>query len=85
MSHLPSPDGTATASSQRSGTTASSRKSTASVHDTDYRVTLEQYNIYIMAEEPPLELIERAKRIISYKRATPELDDAAIKKLRTTM
>ena len=85
MSQLPSPDRTATASSQKSTTTASSRKSTASVHDTDYRVTLEQYNIYIMENEPNPEFIERANNIISRQRETPELDDAAIKKLKATM
>lgn len=85
MSQLPSPDGTATVSSQKSTATASSRKSTASVHDTDYRETLEQYHIYIMEEKPPPELIEQANNIISRQRETPELDDAAIEKLRETM
>lgn len=85
MSQLPSPDGTATASFHKSTTTASSRKSTASVHDTDYRVTLEQYNIYIMEKEPNPEFIERANKIISCQRETPELDDAAVKRLRATM
>lgn len=85
MSQFPSPDGTATAFSHKSTTTASSRKSTASVHDTDYRVTLEQYNIYIMEKEPNPEFIERANKIISRQRETPELDDAAVKRLRATM
>ena len=76
MPQLPSPGQTST---------ASSRKSTASVHDTDYRETLEQYHVYIMDEKPPPELIKQAKNIISRQRETPELDDAAIEELRETM
>ena len=85
MSQLPSPDATATASSQKSTATASTRKSTASVHDTEYRATLEQYNIYVMDKEPDPEFIARANNIISRQRETPELDDAAVKKLRASM
>ncbi|MCJ1425972.1 hypothetical protein MMC29_003873 [Sticta canariensis] len=85
MSQLPSPGGTATTSSQKSTATASTRKSTASVHDTDYRVTLEQYNIYIMDKEPNPEFIERANNIILRQRETPELDDVAVRKLRASM
>ena len=76
MLQLPSPGETAT---------ASSRKSAASVHATDYRETLEQYHVHIMDEEPPPDLIEHAENIISRQRETPEPDDAAIKKLRKTM
>ena len=76
MPQLPSPGVTAT---------ACSRKSTASVHDTDYRETLEQYHIYIMEEKPPSELVEQAMNIISRQRETPEIDDAAIDQLRETM
>ncbi len=85
MSHLTSPEGTATASSRRPITTAVSRKTTASVYDTDYRVTLEKYNTYIMEEDPPPEFVKRARNIISRQRETPELDDAAIKGMRSIM
>ena len=65
--------------------TVCTRKSTASVHDTDYRKTLKQYHIYIRDEKPPPKLAEQAMNIISRRRDTPELDDAAIDQLRKTM
>ena len=76
---LPSPSDTL------EGTTSSSRKSvksTASVSDTDYRNSLGHRNIYIERQNPPTELIRHATRIISRRRASPEMDDAAIQKLR---
>ena len=90
MSHLPSPLGTTSAVSQKlSGTaTASSRsslKSVASVQDSNYRETLEQYHIYVMEEPAPSELLERAEEIITRRRETPELDDAAVRELKSTM
>ena len=85
MSQLPSPDATAAACSQKSTAMSSSRKVTASVHDIDYRATLEKYNIFIREEEPNPELIKRANDVISRRRETPELDDAAVKGLRATM
>lgn len=66
-------------------TISSSRKlerSTASVHDTDYRNSLRYRNIYIERHDPPVELVRRATRIISRPRASPEIDDATIQKLR---
>jgi molecular chaperone GrpE (heat shock protein) len=58
-------------------------KSAASVSDTDYRKNSSRYrNIYIERERPPTELIRRAMRIISRRRESPEMDDAAIQKLR---
>jgi hypothetical protein len=59
-----------------------SERSAASVHDTNYRDFLRYRNIYIERENPPVELMHRAKRIISRPRASPEMDDAAIQKLR---
>lgn len=93
MPQLPSPDGTAPASclkstaacSQKSAATSSSRRVTASVHDVDYRVTLEQYNIFIMEEDPNPKFIKQANDVISRRRETPELDDDAVKGLRATM
>lgn len=76
---LPSPDD----SFER--TTTSSRKSertTASVHDSDYHQSLSYRNIYIDREDPPAELMRRANRIISRQRASPEMDDATVQKLK---
>lgn len=78
---LPSPDN----SSER--TTSASRKSeksTANVHDTDYRQSLRYRNIYIERENPPPELMRRAQRIISRSRTSPELDDGTIDELKRT-
>jgi hypothetical protein len=61
-----------------------SEKSAASVHDTDYRQSLRYRNIYIERQDPPVELIRRAKRIISRPRASPEMDNATIQTLRAT-
>ncbi|KAK7885081.1 hypothetical protein LTR67_010784 [Exophiala xenobiotica] len=71
---LPSP-GNSTMSSRRS------EKSAASVHDTDYRQSLSYRNIYINRNDPPAELIQRAKRIISRSRASPEMDAATAQAL----
>jgi hypothetical protein len=68
-------------------TTSTSRKSersAASVHDSDYRDALGYRNIYIESEDPPVELIRRANRIISRPRASPEMDDATAEDLRRT-
>ena len=63
-------------------TSRKSERSAASVHDTDYRQSLRYRNIYIEREDPPVELMRRAQRIISCPRASPEMDDATAKKLR---
>lgn len=68
-----------------SAITASSGKSAASVHDPNYRASLQQYNIYIMGKEPDLKFIEQVNNIISRRRDTPELDDTAVRQLRATM
>ena len=77
---LPSPSDTL------ESTTSSSRKSmksAASASDTDYRKNSLRYrNIYIEREDPPMELVRRATRIISRCRASPEIDDAVIQRLR---
>ena len=76
---LPSPD------NSYESTTATSRKSeksTASVHDRDYRQSLRYRNIYIERENPPPELMRRAQRIISRSRTSPELDDSTIDELK---
>ncbi|KAH0836171.1 hypothetical protein AYO21_08626 [Fonsecaea monophora] len=77
---LPSPDNSceSTTSSRRS------EKSTASVHDTEYRQSLRYRNIYIERENPPPELMRRAQRIISRSRVSPEIDDATIEELKRT-
>jgi len=71
-------------SSIESTTSASreSEKSTASVHDTDYRDALSYRNIYIESERPPMELMLRAHRIISRQRLSPEMDDATVQKVK---
>ena len=75
---LPSPD------NSFEGTTSTSRKSeksAVSVHDTDYRQSLRYRNIYVNREDPPLELIRRAQRIISRPRTSPEIDDKVAQQL----
>jgi hypothetical protein len=58
-------------------------KSAASASDADYRKNSLRYrNIYIEREDPPMELIRRATRIISRRRVSPEIDDAIIQQLR---
>jgi len=77
---LPSPSDTPKSIISFSG---KSVKSAASASDTDYRQNSLRYrNIYIERDDPPLELIRRATRIISRRRASPEIDDNVIQKLR---
>lgn len=76
---LPSPDNTFNSIIPSS---RKSEKSTVSVSGTDYRNSLRYRNIYIERENPPTELVQRATRIISRPRASPEMDDANIQKLR---
>ena len=80
ISQLPSPD-VATQPFSRAAT-SSSQRSTASVHETDYRQKLEQYNIYVPGESPPPELRKEVERIVFRQRETPELDDAVIDEIR---
>ena len=76
---LPSPDD----SFERTITSSRrSERTTASVHDSDYRQSLRQRNVYIDREDPPQELMRRAHRIISRSRASPEADDLAIQELK---
>ncbi|KAK5214952.1 hypothetical protein LTR72_011954, partial [Exophiala xenobiotica] len=78
---LPSPD------NSFEGTISTSRKSeksAASVHDTDYRQSLRYRNIFIEREDPPPELMRRARRITSRSRTSPEIDDATIEELKKT-
>ena len=72
---LPSPRVSTTSSSKKS------ERSTASVHDPDYHQSLAYRNIYIDREDPPVEIMRRAQRIISRPRRSPEIDDATVKKL----
>lgn len=74
------------ANSFESSTSASrsSEKSFASVHDTDYRISLSCHNIHINRDDPPLELMKRAKRIIYRSRASPEMDDTTAEALTAT-
>ncbi|KAF2795088.1 hypothetical protein K505DRAFT_374195 [Melanomma pulvis-pyrius CBS 109.77] len=65
--------------------TNDSRKSTASTYDIQYREFLQRYNIYIMRKEPDPKFMEQANNIVSRRRDTPELDDAAVGQLRATM
>ena len=80
---LPSPRDsgslTATVSSSKR-----SEKSAASVQDMDFRNSLRYRNIYVNREDPPVELMRRAKRIITRPRASPEMDDVTTQELRDT-
>ncbi|KAL9044599.1 MAG: hypothetical protein Q9214_002276, partial [Letrouitia sp. 1 TL-2023] len=68
-------------------TTSISRKSersAASVHDTDYRQCMHYRNIYIEREDPPVKLMQRARRIISRPRISPEMNDDTAEGIRLT-
>jgi hypothetical protein len=84
MAQLPSPNETTrpppqtfTASSQKL-----TAKSIASVHDTDYRETLEQYNVHVpgkfLSPEFEQEVEKRGFRV----RDSPDLDDAYVRKIK---
>ncbi|OAP54577.1 hypothetical protein AYL99_11025 [Fonsecaea erecta] len=78
---LPSPDNSLESTVS---TSKKSEKSAASVTDTDYRQCLGYRNIYINRNDPPAQLMQRAKRIISRSRSSPEIDDAAAQGLIAT-
>jgi hypothetical protein len=63
-------------------TSRKSEASAASVRDSDYRESLRYRNIYINRNDPPVELMPRAERIISRPRASPEMDDPTAQELR---
>ena len=65
--------------------TGQSSKSTASVHDSVYRSTLDNYNIFIEKYKPADELKKRAKDKLSRSRESPELDDPTVEDLRDTL
>ena len=79
---LPSPSDSFSFNSNISS--SRTEKSTASVHDTDYRNSLRYRNIYINHDDPSVELVRRATRIISRPRASPEMDDPTVQELRNT-
>lgn len=79
---LPSPGDSFTSAGASS---KKSDRSTASVNDPNYRDSLRRRNIFIEAEDPPLELMLRARRIISRERTSPEMDESTAQKLRNTI
>ncbi|KAL8635126.1 MAG: hypothetical protein Q9228_007355 [Teloschistes exilis] len=81
---LPTPDVTSRSFS-RAPTVASSRKSNASVHDSDYREKLEDYNTYIRRQRPPPGMWQEAEKIVFHRRDSPEMEDTAIDQLRDTI
>lgn len=83
MSQLPSPDVTARSFSR--APTNVSVKSTASVHDTDYRETLAKHNVNVPGDIPSRAFKEKVESMVFRLRDTPQLDDAAIERLRETM
>ena len=80
---LPSPRDSR-ASTALTSSSRTTEKSVASLRDIDYRDSLRYRNIYIEREDPHLELMRRAKRIISRSRASPEMDDITAKELKNT-
>ncbi|KAF3759965.1 hypothetical protein M406DRAFT_75339 [Cryphonectria parasitica EP155] len=72
----PSPIDTATTFSGKTS------KTSASVRDPDYELSLADRNIYIQREHPPSELMRRARNIISHPRQSPPIDDDAIAEIR---
>lgn len=81
---LPTPDVT-TRSFSRAPTAASSRKSTASVHDSDYREKLENYNTYVRRQRPPPGLWQEAEKMVFRRRDSPEMEGTAIDQLKDTI
>ncbi|KAJ4527854.1 hypothetical protein HRR83_000606 [Exophiala dermatitidis] len=69
--------------SSESTTSAStnSEKSTASVHDTDYRQSLSFRDIFIERENAPQGLTRRAWNIMTRARQDPDLNDATVQKV----
>lgn len=55
--------------------------SAASVRDANYRDSLAYRHIYINREDPPVELMRRAHKIISRPRTSPEIDDQTAQQL----
>lgn len=53
-------------------------------NDTNFRSSLQQRNIFIHREEPSAELMRRANQIISPRRASLEMDDGTVQKLKET-
>ena len=77
---LPSPNETPTKSFS-----SKSSKSTANVHDPDYRNLLECRNIYVEKQDPTSGLMDKARNIVFRTRQTPDLDDEAVTALRRTI
>ena len=78
---LPSPGDSAPASSS----SGKSVKSSASVRDADYRLTLGDHHIYIQKERPSSEFMRRAQNIIWNSRQSPSIDDETISEIRETI
>ncbi|KAI0872602.1 hypothetical protein GGS24DRAFT_491389 [Hypoxylon argillaceum] len=72
-------------SRNKRGRALDSAKTSASVRDSDYEVSLADRNIYIQNEHPPSELIRRARNIISHPRQSPPIDDDAIAEIRESI
>ena len=83
MSQLPTPEFT-TRSLSRALTTSSS-KSSASVHDFDYRETLKDFNNYVPGKPPPPGIKQEAEKIVFRRRGTPELENGVIDQLKETI
>lgn len=79
-SQLPSPDVT-TRSFSRAPTSVSV-SSAASVHNTDYRERLKQYNIYVPGGNPPSGLKKEVQEIVFRLRESPEPDDNYVEGLK---
>lgn len=65
-------------------TSGKPERSAASVHDTDYRQPFGMSDIYINRNDPPVELMQRAKRIISRSHTSLEMDDSTAQELIAT-
>jgi hypothetical protein len=68
--------------SSGSSNSKKSEKYTASVHDADFQRSLRYRNVFIEHEDPSKQLMERAQKIISRQRASPEIDDATAREIR---
>ena len=80
---LPSPRDTGR-STARTSSSKRSVRSAASVHDADFRDALRYRNIFIERENPPTELVQRARGIIMRPRASPGIDETTAQAFRDT-
>lgn len=79
---LPSPRDSLEARAVVTSESKRSDRSTASTRDPDYHKSLGFRNIHVDVEDPPEELMQRARRVVTRPRASPEIDDETAEKMK---